>query len=173
MGTVKHKIFGVGQVIQINDNRVVVRFQNDGGERTFAIPQSFQMGFLMAEGDLKLEVDNIISKLEEMKKATEKSKEEQHRETLINSLYKSGTLNMAYSYIYKLLQYNTWSGEQIKNLFDATVGASYGLKILEADDIYTFYRDLLDSDEGKNCSCQSKILIMEQLEYIDSKLDWP
>ena len=41
MGTVKHKIFGVGQVIQINDNRVVVRSQNDGSERTFAIPQSF------------------------------------------------------------------------------------------------------------------------------------
>ena len=171
MKTVKHKVFGIGEVIQMNDTRVVVRFQNDGSERTFAIPQSFQMGFLIAEGDLKLEVDNAISKLEKMKKATEKSKEEQQRDTLINSLYKSRNLNMAYSYIYKLLQYNNWNGEQIKNLFDATIGASYGLKTFESDDIYTFYRELLDSEEGKNCSCQSKILIMEQLEYIDSEWD--
>ena len=37
---------------------------------------------------------------------------------------------------------------------------------------YTFYKELLKSSAGRNCSCKSKITIMEQLEYIDSKLDW-
>ena len=130
------------------------------------------MGFLTTEGNLKVEIDEAIAKLEEAKKVTVKSQEEQQREMLINCLCKSKTLDMAYNYIYKLLEYNTWNEEQIENLFGAIVGASYGLKILEDDDIYTFYKELLKSSAGRNCSCKSKIIIMEQLEYIDSKLDW-
>ena len=102
MKTVTHKIFGLGEVIQTNDNRITVRFQNDNSERTFSIPQSFQMGFLTAEGDLKIEIDNVIAKLNETKKTTIKLKEDQYRETLINCLYRSSTINMAYTYIYKL-----------------------------------------------------------------------
>ena len=176
MKTVKHKTFGIGEVLQMNDTRLVVRFQNDGSEKIFAIPQSFRMGFLVAEGDFKTDIDHAIAKFETTQKqvseAAIKAREEQRRETLINSLYKSRTLNMAYGYIYKLLQYDTWSEEQIKNLFDATVGASYGLKTLESDDIYSFYQELLKSENARKCSCESKIRIIDQLEYIDSNLDW-
>lgn len=171
MGIVKHKIFGIGEVVQLNDSRITVRFQNDNCERTFAIPQSFQMGFLTAEGDLKIETDKTIAKLDEVKKSTIKPKGEQKREALIKYLYGSRTLDTAYRYIFQLLQYDTWSEEQIKNLFNATVGASYGLKTFDTDEVYTFYRELLESEAGRKCSCESKVLIIEQLEYIDSNFD--
>ena len=171
MGTVIHKNLGIGEVIQINDRYLVVRFQNDGSERKFLIPQSFEKGFLIAEGDLKIEIDKVVEKLDEAKKSNIKPKEEQQRELLIKYLYKSRTRDDAYNYIYKLLKYKTWGEEQLRNLFDATVGASYGLKTLETDDIYTFYCELLDSETGIKCTCESKRIIMEQLEYIDSNLD--
>ena len=44
METVKHKLFGVGEVIKKDGNYLTVRFQNDGSEKHFIIPNSFQLG---------------------------------------------------------------------------------------------------------------------------------
>lgn len=60
METVKHKLFGIGEVIKKEGNYITVRFQNDGSEKRFVIPNSFQMGILVAEGSLKKEVDDAI-----------------------------------------------------------------------------------------------------------------
>ena len=65
MEIVKHKLFGEGQVVSRTETTLVVRFQN-GDEKKFAIPQSFQLGFLTAEGNLKNEIDNIIKQKEEI-----------------------------------------------------------------------------------------------------------
>ena len=65
MEIVKHKLFGEGQVVSRTETTLVVRFQN-GDEKKFAIPQSCQLGFLTAEGNLKNEIDNIIKQKEEI-----------------------------------------------------------------------------------------------------------
>ena len=69
METVKHKIFGAGEVIKKEGNYLTVRFFNDGSERRFVIPNSFQLGILTAEGSLKNEVNNAI--MEFSQKTTE------------------------------------------------------------------------------------------------------
>ncbi len=76
MQTVKHKIFGVGEVIGREDKDsgiyITVRFEN-GKEMRFGIPDSFTLGIMDAEGSLKDEVDTAIAE----KKAREQARLEQ------------------------------------------------------------------------------------------------
>ena len=63
MQTVTHKIFGIGEVIakevKENDIYITVRFTS-GKEMRLAV-KSFEDGFVTAEGDLKEEIEKIIS----------------------------------------------------------------------------------------------------------------
>ena len=63
MQTVTHKIFGIGEVIakevKENDIYITVRFTS-GKEMRLAV-QSFEDGFATAEGDLKEEIEKVIS----------------------------------------------------------------------------------------------------------------
>ncbi len=75
MQTVTHKIFGIGEVIgkevKERDIYVTVRFTS-GKEMRLAV-KSFEDGFAVAEGDLKEEIDKVISDknaLEAEKRAT-------------------------------------------------------------------------------------------------------
>jgi hypothetical protein len=67
MQTVKHKIFGIGEVIARESNEngtyITVRFEN-GKEMRFAIPDSFVIGIMEAEGSLKDEVEAAIAEKE-------------------------------------------------------------------------------------------------------------
>ena len=61
--TVKHKIFGLGEVVdrepRENGAHITVRFEN-GKTLKFAIPDSFTVGVMEAEGDLRAEVEAAI-----------------------------------------------------------------------------------------------------------------
>ena len=63
MQTVTHKIFGIGEVIakevKENDIFITVRFTS-GKEMRLAV-KSFEDGFVTAEGDLKEEIEKVIS----------------------------------------------------------------------------------------------------------------
>ena len=63
MQTVTHKIFGIGEVIakevKENDIYITVRFTS-GKEMRLAV-KSFEDGFATAEGDLKEEIEKVIS----------------------------------------------------------------------------------------------------------------
>lgn len=65
MNKVNHKIFGVGEVIDREDDNngilLTVRFES-GRESVFSIPESFTLGILTAEGNLQKEVDAAIAK---------------------------------------------------------------------------------------------------------------
>jgi len=75
METVKHKLFGIGEVIKKEGNYITVRFVNDNSEKHFAIPASFQLGVLEAEGSLKDDVKNaIIAKTQKSVSPTESTK---------------------------------------------------------------------------------------------------
>ena len=71
MQTVKHKIFGIGEVISREDKEngtsVTVKFKN-GKELRLAIPESFMVDVVVAEGSLKDEVDAAIAEREARKK---------------------------------------------------------------------------------------------------------
>lgn len=73
MQTVKHKMFGIGEVInrEVKDNGmyITVKFEN-GKEMRCAIPDSFTLGIMVAEGALKDEVDAAIAE----KKAREQAR---------------------------------------------------------------------------------------------------
>ena len=64
MQTVNHKIYGVGEVINKetteNSSYITVKFES-GKEARFSIPDSFTLGVMEANGDLKDEVDAAIS----------------------------------------------------------------------------------------------------------------
>lgn len=72
MQTVKHKLFGVGEVInreeKENGTYITVRFEG-GKEMRFGIPESFTLGIIDAEGSLKDEVDKAIAEKNERHKA--------------------------------------------------------------------------------------------------------
>ena len=72
MQTVKHKLFGVGEVINREDKEkgtyITVRFEG-GKEMRFSIPESFTLGIIDAEGSLKDEVDKAIAEKNERHKA--------------------------------------------------------------------------------------------------------
>ena len=76
MQKVRHRIFGVGEVIARESNEngtyITARFGN-GKEMRFAIPDSFTLGIMVAEGNLKDEVDAAIAE----KKAREQARLEQ------------------------------------------------------------------------------------------------
>ncbi len=76
MQTVKHKMFGIGEVInkevKENGTHITVKFEN-GQEMRFAIPNSFTLGIMDAEGSLKDEVDAAIAE----KKAREEARLEE------------------------------------------------------------------------------------------------
>ena len=80
MQTVKHKLFGVGEVISREDKNsgtyITVRFENSK-EMRCAIPDSFTLGIMVAEGSLKDEVDAAIAE----KKAREEARLQQLRAT--------------------------------------------------------------------------------------------
>jgi hypothetical protein len=72
MQTVKHRLFGVGEVINREDKEngtyITVRFKG-GKEMKFGIPTSFTLGIINAEGSLKDEVDKAIAEKNERHKA--------------------------------------------------------------------------------------------------------
>lgn len=63
MEMIKHKRLGLGEVISKeskgNSTYLTVRFAG-GKEMQFVIPESFETGFIEAEGDLKAEIDKAI-----------------------------------------------------------------------------------------------------------------
>lgn len=65
MGVIKHKMFGVGEVVsrenKENGSYITVTFKN-GRTMKFAIPKSFETGLLVAEEALQEEVNEAISK---------------------------------------------------------------------------------------------------------------
>lgn len=67
MQIVKHKMFGIGEVISREKKEIgayiTVRFEN-GKEMRFAIPESFTLGVVTAEGALKEEVEQAIIAME-------------------------------------------------------------------------------------------------------------
>ena len=69
MQTVTHKIFGIGEVIakevKENDIYITVRFTS-GKEMRLAV-KSFEDGFATAEGDLKEEIEMVISEKKALK----------------------------------------------------------------------------------------------------------
>lgn len=75
MGMIIHKTFGAGEIIDRDDkNCITVRFGN-GKELRFAIPESFEMGFITADGDLKEEVERIIAERKTLLRAKFESSE--------------------------------------------------------------------------------------------------
>ena len=60
MDVVKHKIWGMGEVIKRDGKYVTIRFLKDNSEKRFVIPESFQTGVLDAQGDFKKEIENAI-----------------------------------------------------------------------------------------------------------------
>ena len=76
MQVVKHKVFGVGEVVvkesRENGSYITVLFEN-GDKKRFSIPESFMLGVVSAEGSLKEEVDAAIAErnLRDLKKAEE------------------------------------------------------------------------------------------------------
>ena len=64
MQTVTHKIYGVGEVINKettgNGSYITVKFES-GKEARFSIPDSFTIGVMVANGDLKDEVNSAIA----------------------------------------------------------------------------------------------------------------
>ena len=76
MQTVSHKIYGVGEVINKETTEggvyITVKFES-GKEARFSIPDSFTLGIMVANGDLKEEVDAAIAE----KKAREAARLEQ------------------------------------------------------------------------------------------------
>ncbi len=78
MQTVKHKTFGIGEVISKDVKEIgatiVVRFEN-GIEKTFSIPDSFTIGVMEAEGTLKDEVDRAIEQKNERLIAEQRARE--------------------------------------------------------------------------------------------------
>ena len=73
MQTVNHKIYGVGEVINKETTEggtfITVKFES-GKEARFSIPYSFTLGIMVANGDLKEEVDAVIAE----KKAREQAR---------------------------------------------------------------------------------------------------
>lgn len=80
MQTVKHKMFGIGEVTsrenKENGTYITVKFKN-GREMRCAIPDSFAIGIMEAEGSLKDEVEAAIAE----KKAREHARLEQLKAT--------------------------------------------------------------------------------------------
>lgn len=75
MGMIIHKTFGAGEIIDRDDkNCITVRFGN-GKELRFAIPESFERGFITADGDLKEEVERIIAERKTLLSAKYESSE--------------------------------------------------------------------------------------------------
>ena len=76
MQTVNHKIYGVGEVINKetteNGSYITVNFER-GKEACFSIPDSFTLGIMEADGDLKDEVNSAIAE----KKAREQARLEE------------------------------------------------------------------------------------------------
>ena len=70
MSVVKHKNFGIGNIVgrveKENITYIIVEFPN-GRECKFAIPESFEIGLVTAEGDLKDEIDRAIAERESLK----------------------------------------------------------------------------------------------------------
>ena len=80
MQTVTHKIYGVGEVINKETTEkgscITVKFES-GKEARFSIPDSFTLGIMEANGDLKDEVNAAIAE----KKAREEARLQQLRAT--------------------------------------------------------------------------------------------
>ena len=78
MQTVNHKIYGVGEVINRERREIgayiTVRFKNEK-EIRLAIPESFEIGVVSAEGDLKDDVEAAIA----TKRAYEQKRLEERR----------------------------------------------------------------------------------------------
>ena len=78
MQTVNHRIYGVGEVINRERREIgayiTVRFKNEK-EIRLAIPESFEIGVVSAEGDLKDDVEAAIA----TKKAYEQKRLEERR----------------------------------------------------------------------------------------------
>ena len=163
MRTVKHKKFGIGEVIQINDNHLTVRFQNDGSERIFAIPQSFQMGFLTAEGIFEKEIESLMLEFLEAKNESIKLKNEEQKERLIECLAKSENFYMVHKYISHLSQYETWSEKQVEELCNAAFDNDQIQRIFFDEDVFAFYQKVLNSEMGLKSIFKTKLFVLEKL----------
>lgn len=111
MQTVKHKMFGVGEVIarevKENGTYITVRFGN-GKEMKCAIPESFALGIMQAEGSLKDEVDAAIAekrvreaaRLEELKAAatvvSTATPSHRHGRTPVSPVTVKGSIEIAF-----------------------------------------------------------------------------
>jgi hypothetical protein len=63
MLTIQHKMYGEGKVInkEMKENDIILTAQfGDGSERRFAA-ESFRLGFVSADGELKNEIDGVIA----------------------------------------------------------------------------------------------------------------
>ena len=63
MQTVTHKIFGIGEVIakEVKENGIYITVRFTSGKEMRLAVKSFEDGFVTAEGDLKEEIEKIIS----------------------------------------------------------------------------------------------------------------
>ena len=63
MQTVTHKIFGIGEVIakEVKENDIYVSVRFTSGKEMRLAVKSFEDGFVTAEGDLKEEIEKVIS----------------------------------------------------------------------------------------------------------------
>ena len=81
MQKVNHKVYGVGEVInkETTENSILITVEFKNGKKSlFTIPESFTLGIITAEGDLKDEVDAAIAeknarKAERLEKLNAKS----------------------------------------------------------------------------------------------------
>ena len=84
MQIVKHKMFGVGEVISVEDREIgayiTVRFKN-GKEMRLAIPESFEIGVVTAVGDFNDDVQAAIA----VKRACEQKRLGERRAALESS----------------------------------------------------------------------------------------
>lgn len=78
MQTIKHKLFGHGTIINKEAKEIgayiTVRFDASGKESRFSIPESFQTGLIVAEGDLKEEVESAIQSKSEAEQTAREAK---------------------------------------------------------------------------------------------------
>ena len=78
MQTIKHKLWGHGTIINKEAKEIgayiTVRFDASGKESRFSIPESFQTGLIVAEGDLKEEVESSIQAKNEAEQAAREAR---------------------------------------------------------------------------------------------------
>lgn len=74
MSTLKHRVFGTGEIVNRERNIITVRFDNDGAKKNFSIPQSFMGDFFVEiDDELRSEVNAAIEAKRKAVEATRAS----------------------------------------------------------------------------------------------------